>query len=78
MNQLDHTEENTVHIDTLIDLDFDNSLTHSDAKIYADFTSNEFGELPQVEQVIWGEYVQKPQAQHIKLHFTFFFTFCIF
>ena len=61
--QLDE-EENVVHnIETLIDIDIDPTL-HKSEKIYADFLSNEFKEA-QVEQVIWGPYTMKPQAQQI-------------
>ena len=33
-------------------------------KIYADLTSNEFGD-PRVEQELWGEYSRKPQAKSL-------------
>ena len=58
-------EENTVKIATLIDLNIDTDECNDKSdKIYADFTSNEFG-MPHVEQVLWGEYSHKPQAQEL-------------
>ena len=48
-----------MNIAALIDYNCDDV----DSKIYTDFQSFEFGNMPTVNQLFWGEYHAKPLAQ---------------